>query len=126
MKRLINTPILSMAMVKADAIDLCMNLGKKFIEHFNKVVTEGVDSPSFPHHCDEMQAWYDKVSTIVLKHNNKKIRKDQLWDWFFTVGTDIEGLISAEQLNTYGDLYLQLSLHPNLKIKSILKEVLTK
>lgn len=115
-----------MAMVKADAIDLCMNLGKKFIEHFNKAVTEGVDSPSFSHHCNEMQASYDKVSTIVLKHNNKKIRKDQLWDWFFTVGTDIEGLIPPEHLDAYENLYLQLSLHSNLKIESILREVLMK
>ena len=115
-----------MAMVKADAIDLCMNLGKKFVEHFNKVMAEGVDSPSFSHYCDEMQAWYDKVSTIVLKHNNKKIRKDQLWDWFFTVGTDIEELIPTEWLDVYENLYLQLSLHPGLSIKSILKEGLTR
>lgn len=115
-----------MAMVKADAIELCMNLGKKFVEHFNKVVTEGVDSPSFSHHCDEMQAWYGKVSSIVLKHNNKEIRKDQLWDWFFTVGTDIEELIPTEHLDAYENLYLQLSLHSNLLIESILKEVLMK
>lgn len=125
MKRLINTSIFCMAMVKSDAIELCMNLGKKFVEHFNKVVTEGVDSPSFSHHCDEMQAWYDKVSSIVLKHNNKKIRKDQLWDWFFTIGTDIETLIRTEWIDAYENLYLQLSLHPNLSIESILKEILT-
>ena len=126
MKRLINTPILGMAMVKADAIDLCMNSGKRFIEHFNKIVTEGVDSPSFSHHCDEMQAWYDEVSSIVLKHNNKKIRKDQLWDRFFTIGSDIEGLIPAEYLDAYENLYLQLSLYSNLSIESILEEVLMK
>ena len=73
-----------------------------------------------------MQAWYDKVSFIVLKHNNKKIRKDQLWDWFFTVGTDIEELIPTEWLDVYENLYLQLSLHPGLSIKSILKEGLTR
>ena len=126
MKRLIDTPIYCMAMVKADAIELCMNLGKRFIEHFNKIVAEGAGSPSFPHHCDEMQAWYDKVSSIVLKHNNKKIRKDQLWDWFFTIGADIEGLIPTEHLDAYENLYLQLSLHSNLPIESILEEVLMK
>lgn len=99
-----------MAYKRTDAIDRCYDLGKKFTEHFRLIVKLGKEDIDFKHHCQELQAWYDKVKNIKLKETKKFLRISDLWDWFFTVGQSIEDVIPEEQYqDIYEKFYLELS-----------------
>lgn len=90
-KRLMeNNRVDEMAYDRSDAINRCASLGKKFITHFHKVYVGGLDDVDFPHHCQEMQTWYEDVRSIRLKSNKKLLTVMNLLDWFFTVGSSIE------------------------------------
>ena len=104
----INAPAYEMAYVRADAIDHCSTLGKRFVEHFIKICDEGVTSPDFRHHCQEMQSWWDDVKGIKLKEDKKLISVSNLNDWFFTLGRDPEDFIPEYALGVYTKLYLSL------------------
>lgn len=108
---------------RADAIDRCFNLGKKFTQHFNMIAKLGKDDTDFKHHCQELQSWYDPVRVIRLKESNKTITRSQLWDWFFTVGQDVEDVILPQFTDLYEDFYLELS-RGNRKVVDILEELL--
>lgn len=113
-----------MAMMRVDAIELCMSLGKKFTDHFKEIYIKGKDDIDFKHHCQELQSWYDKINDIVLKQNNKKISKIQKIDWFFTMGSSLEDIFNNEQIeNKYEEFILQLMSSNNL-IVDILYELL--
>lgn len=90
-----------MATDKSSAIESCRSLGRRFIEHFIKLVDETPTGLNFKHHCNEMQTWYSDAESIILKYNNKKISNTQLSDWFFTCGETTENLMS----NKYTDIY---------------------
>lgn len=96
-----NESINSSAVDKAAAIERCRHLGRRFIEHFIKLVEETPNDLNFKHHCKEMQTWYNDAESIILKYNNKKISNTQLSDWFFTCGETTENLMS----NKYTDIY---------------------
>lgn len=126
-----------MALSRSDAIDLCLNLGKEFAEHFVKVVTEGVNSENFNHHCSEMQAWFDKVRKIKLKPKGKTLNIEQYIDWFFTVGQNTEDVVGENNVDLYEKLIAKLlnllnlydknninSNNTNINITNIMKEIL--
>lgn len=112
------------AMKRSDAIDKCMDLGLQFTKHFNKIMDEGINSPNFNHHCLEMQSWFDKIQSITLKPNNISLRKNQIWDWFFTVGGDVDDYIKTKYIEKYEEFYLNLMLNPEKKIVDIIKNLL--
>lgn len=97
-----------MALNRSDAIDRCCNQGKQFVEHFHKCFHEGVDSDSFQYHCIEMQAFWDNVKFIILQQNKKQISSDNLLNWFFLCGSDLEHMIEEPFQDTYEILYLSL------------------
>lgn len=97
-----------MAMSRGDAIDLCISLGEKFIEHFNKIVELGLNDEYFNHHCVEMQAWFDRVNKIKLKTTNKNLTIEQLVDWFFTCGENIEDVVSETSVELYNNFIIKL------------------
>ena len=111
------------AISRVDAIDKCDQLGKMFVEHFHKVVTEGVYSSAFNHHCAEMQAWYDSARDITLKSNGKVVTKTNLIDWFFSMGKNVEDVVEEEYVDTYEKFYIEL-LHSNISVKEAFEKVL--
>ena len=110
---------------RPDAIDRCSSLGKRFVEHFTKVCKEGINSPDFKHHCQEMQSWWDDVKGIKLKDSKKPISISALNDWFFTLGRDPEDFIPEEYIDFYTKLYLSLlSDRENAKVVDLLSGIL--
>ena len=77
------------AQSRVDAINVCYSLGKNFINHFDKIY-KNRDNQSVQHWCSEMQAWYDQVLDIVLKHNKKHLNSLQRKDWFYSFGSSYE------------------------------------
>ena len=112
-----------MAMSRGAAIDVCMSLGKQFIEHFNKICKEGKLSRDFYHHCQEMQTWYNKVRGIKLRHTKRYIQPTNLYDWFFSCGADIEDFVSKENIDTYEYLINEL-ITTDRSVSEILIEVI--
>lgn len=114
-----------MALKRKDAIGQCISLGKQFVEHFHKCMLEGKFSNDFLHHCSEMQAFWDNVKFIVLKQDSKLINSDDLINWFFTYGSDVEHVIEEEYQDIYEQLYLQLLRdRKNSKVAHIMKNFL--
>ena len=109
---------------RQDAIDRCASLGLQFIKHFHKAVKEGIESTDFNYHCAAMQSCYDLVKDMELKSNGKQIHSDNLINWFFTVGSDVETKIEEQYQNTYEQLYLKLLFgRGNSKVETILSGV---
>lgn len=112
-----------MALKRADAIELCMSLGSKFIEHFHKIYVGGLQDIDFNHHCHEMQAWYDKASSIVIKATKKSISNSELNDWFFTVGSSVDSLLNdSDEIDKY-EIFMK-KLDRGDSIKELLTDIL--
>lgn len=116
-----------MAIERADAIEICLSLGKKFIEHFHKLYTEGKNSPDFSHHCAEMQAWYDKCRILTLKNTKRMISSSNLIDWFFEAGGSIDennGFNSYDEASAYEEFMLALLANKDSKVKTVAEQIL--
>lgn len=99
MKKLIK----DMALSRTDAMDRCISLGKKFIEHFDKLFKEP-NSNARNHWVSEMKNWYKAVKEIKLKQTNKPILDGELRDWFFTAGANPQDFMTSpttEELSIY-------------------------
>lgn len=114
-----------MAYKRADAIDRCFNLGKKFTEHFNIIAKLGKDDIDFKHHCQELQNWYDNARSIKLKENKQLIKRSELWDWFFTVGQNVEDVILEPYQELYEDFCFRLLSNTDKTIYKVLSELLS-
>lgn len=77
--------LVDMALTRQDAMDRCVSLGKKFIEHFDKIYNNR-NNNTFNHWAKEMKNWLNQVKEIKLKPKNNYILNGQLRDWFFTAG----------------------------------------
>lgn len=117
-------PIKEMAFSQNQAIDKCLELGKKFVDHFNKIMVEGKNSNNFQHHCQEMQAWWDKVRKIKLKSTNDYITNSKLSDWFFTVGQGTEDIILPNYISTYEKFYVMLLVDHDKLVKNCFEEIM--
>ena len=83
-----------MALSRTDAMDRCISLGKRFIEHFDKVYKNPNDSAR-NHWLSEMNAWWKSVKEIKLKNTNKPPLNGEYRDWFFTAGANPEDFMKA-------------------------------
>ncbi|MBQ6654127.1 MAG: hypothetical protein IJM79_01200 [Erysipelotrichaceae bacterium] len=113
-----------MAMSRADAIDRCISLGKKFLEHFHKVYTEP-NAQSVNHWVnDEMRVWYGDAKTIRLKPNNKSVSVTMLNDCFFTCGAEPTDFVpmTDEELSDYEKFYI--ALDRGIDIVDAFKEII--
>lgn len=108
-----------MAFSRADAIERCISLGNKFVEHFKKICSG--DSESFIHHCGEMQVWWKDVLDIKLKQTNRNLTKGNIFDWFLTVGKSTEDLFTdPNMLEMYENFIIALLANPQSQISDLL------
>lgn len=114
-----------MAMRRGEAIDNCEELGEKFTEHFNTITKLGKEDVDFKHHCQELQTWYDRARKIKLKETKKLITKGNLWDWFFTVGQNVEDVIEEPYQELYEDFCFRLLSNTDKTIYEVLSELLS-
>lgn len=115
--------IRDMALSRADAMDRCINLGKKFIEHFDKIYKEP-KSQARNHWEGEMQNWLNSVKQIKLKSTNDIILNGDLRDWFFTAGANPQDFMKNpinEELKIYDNFITNL-VNGN-KVKTALNSV---
>ena len=109
-----------MALSRTDAMDRCINLGKKFIEHFDKIYKEP-KAQARNHWEGEMQNWLNSVKQIKLKSTNDVILNEDLRDWFFTAGANPQDFMknpTNEELKTY-DNFITTLVNGN-KVKNAL------
>lgn len=111
--------VYEMAMERAPAIDRCLSLGEKFVEHFNIIMRNGLKDADFFHHCDEMQNWVNSVNNITLKPKSKSLSMDQWMDWFFTAGSSFEKIIDEPYEEAYQKLVMLYLSDTEKSIKNI-------
>ena len=119
--------ITEMATTRSDAIETCINLSKKFVEHFKKGYAEGVTSPTFHHHCSEMQRWWNTVNHFVFRHNNRRISPSELIDWFFLGGSDIDTLFDGDTQKgqVYEEFMMEMMYHRDTSnVETVLYDIL--
>lgn len=112
------------AVSRADAITICMSNGRQFMQHFVKVLQDGINGDDFKHHCHEMQTWFDVVKGIKLKGSKKPLSLEQWMDWFFTAGGNIEDEVDVQYIDLYEKLIFQLMSDKNNKIEDIMRQIL--
>lgn len=83
-----------MALSRTDAMDRCISLGKKFIEHFDKVY-KNPNNSARNHWLSEMNTWWKSVKEIKLKNTNKPPLNGEYRDWFFTAGANPEDFMKS-------------------------------
>ena len=106
-----------MAYEKGDAMESCRSIGRKFIQHFDKIYNRR-DCEAVNHWCGEMQGWFNDVKSIKLKQSKKYIDNDDLWDWFFTAGAEAKDYMlkpNAEEISTYEDFVSDLNITKNVR-----------
>lgn len=111
-----------MAYSRADAMERCYSLGKRFIEHFDKIYKEPY-CQAVNHWCDEMQGWYNSISDVTLKPKNKHLNRTQMRDWFYTYGSDpTEYFDSLDENEVYEEFIDELENTHNVQeaIKNVL------
>lgn len=126
-RRISKMTINEMAFSKSEAIDKCIELGEKFIQHFHKVYREGKNSDCFTHHCSEMQAWLDKCRRFKLKNTNDYLTPINLIDWFFTAGQCVDvdnGFNTDKEINTYNTITIILAADRFTNVEDIMKQIL--
>ena len=126
-RRISKMTINEMAFSKSEAIDKCIELGEKFIQHFHKLYREGKNSDCFTHHCSEMQAWLDKCRRFKLKNTNDYLTPINLIDWFFTAGQCVDvdnGFNTDKEINTYNTIVIILAADRSINVEDIMKQIL--
>ena len=126
-RRISKMTINEMAFSKSEAIDKCIELGEKFIQHFHKVYREGKNSDCFTHHCSEMQAWLDKCRIFKLKNTNDYLTPINLIDWFFTAGQCVDvdnGFNTDKEINIYNTITIILAADRFTNVEDIMKQIL--
>lgn len=110
---------------RSQAVKKCHTLGKQFISHFHKCMKDiyQENNKRLHYHSSEMQAWRDEVKEIKLTYNNKFLSADQLINWFFTAGSDIETAIQDEYTGVYEQLILSLLKDRNSNIYNIFNSI---
>ena len=112
-----------MSMSRSDAIDRCISLGKKFIEHFHKVYNSPYDD-SVKHWIIEMEGWYNSVKEIRIKPKGKFLGITLLNDCFFTAGAEPTDFVkmSDEEYEAYEKFYT--ALNRGLSIREAIREII--
>lgn len=114
-----------MALSRVYAIDRCIYLGRQFTDCFNRAVDDGVHHDDFSHYCHEMQACFNNVREIKLTQNNIRLSVEQLVDWFFTAGENMEDRIKIGYLDIYDFLIKELLMNGDKKtIENIMRKIL--
>lgn len=112
-----------MALSRADAMDRCISLGSKFIEHFDKIYNNKEDN-AVHHWISEMNSWLNSVRKIKLKNTNDVLLNSNLRDWFFTAGANAEDFMTSPSYNEIKsyDKFVELLINGS-SIENALKEI---
>lgn len=111
-----------MAYERQDAIDRCNSLGKKFIEHFDKIYKEP-KSQAVNHWCNEMQGWLNDARNIRLRQNKKPLNYTDLIDWFFVIGSSSDALFNKEdEVDRYEEFLSKISKY-DFNVYNTIKDV---
>lgn len=102
-------------------IDKCEELGKLFIEHFNKTFEAGPEDRDFKHHCGEMQTWLDRVRSYTLAQNNKHLNVEEMINWFFTAGSSFEDVTIYTEY--YDKLVVELLADKTKTVEDVMNTV---
>lgn len=110
---------------RQDAVDRCYNLGKKFLEHFDKIYNNQENQEVINHWSNEMISWYEAVKTLRLKQNNKHLSMTNLRDWFFTACAEPKDFFTSNNKELEEEIYdkFYLDLLNTNDIKQSLKNV---
>lgn len=98
--------IFEQALNRQEVIVTCLELGYKFIEHFNKCLNSQ-NSSSVHHWCSEMQSWYNQCKNLKFKHSKKQITKQQLYNYFLLCGSGLDVLFEDEVARVLYDEFSQ-------------------
>lgn len=115
-----------MAMNRADAIRICIALGKKFVEHFDKIYCKDKSNGTKLHHASEMDAWWNEVNSIKMAYNNKPIRYVDLINWFFDAGALAKDFFSFEDKDLEEEVYdsfVKRLISENITVKELVEEM---
>lgn len=102
------------------AIDVCINLGKKFIRNFHRIYVDS-SNQAVDQWCKEMNHWLSKALKLRLRPSNETLTETKLRDWFFTAGAYIDEYIQGCSLNeerTY-DKFIRLTIDYGDTIKAV-------
>ena len=93
-----------MAFSRQDAIDRCVGLGKKFVEHFDKIYNSK-DKELIDHWAKEMDSWWNQVKDIKMKPSGRRIYNVDLMDWFFDAGQLATDFMTSDDTFEERDVY---------------------
>lgn len=111
-----------MSFERQDAIERCYSLGKRFIEHFEKIYNEP-NSQAVNHWCNEMQEWLNNVRSIRLRQNKKPLNYTDLIDWFFVIGSSSDAIFSKEdEVDIYEEFLSKISKY-DFNVYNTIKDV---
>lgn len=126
-KRTRDEAIQDMALSRADAMERCISLGKKFIQHFDKIYKNPNDN-SVQHWKGEMKGWLNSVKEIKLKNTNKPLLNTEIHDWFLTAGANVGDFIKsplANEIEAYDKFIIDcLSVGLDSAFRNIKSEVI--
>lgn len=117
-----------MALYRQDALERCIGLGKKFVEHFDKIYNNR-NSVDVEHWKKEMEGWWNQVKDIQLKPSSRRIYNVDLIDWFFDGGESAINFMTAEDKLTERDVYEEFEyrlLGRNITVTELIDEILLK
>ena len=103
---------------RQEAINSCAELGERFIELFNSIMSDSPESIDCERSYAEMQDCFDRVKGMRLQGSNRLLYAEYLVDWFFTAGSDTECKVKEPYQELYEKLYLPLLIdrqHANVK-----------
>lgn len=114
-----------MSMERHDAVSRCIDLGKLFIEHFDKIYKEPTSNP-VNHWIQEMQNWFNSITKITLKPYTRKLDRTKINDWFLTAGSSPEEYFDTEhEIESYDTfcnyLLISNSVHDALTQTKLIK-----
>lgn len=84
--------------IKQDAIDKCITLGKKFISAFEKWYDENSKQKPTSNFFNNnmllyMRGLYRSANKIILYTLHRKALHGEMWDWFFSAGGDFRDFL---------------------------------
>lgn len=116
-------PLTEMSMPKSEICYRSSRLGRQFINHFNKVLSDlqSENGSCLNHHCSEMQSWWDYVRNLTYKHNKKYVSNEDMIDWFFSGGGNYEDTV--DDITVYEQLIHCMLNNKDKSIISIIKNI---
>ena len=79
-----------MAMSRQQALSIVDSYVVEYSDHLLKCIVFGDSTNNLKHWSDEIAEYLDEINSIKIKPNNKKVRENYLYDYFFLASGDVE------------------------------------